>query len=141
MRDRGGSFGAAASRAASGAALAAVAGLALAEAAVFLFRAAGGGSAPVGGTARAGGLAFMAFHGVPVAFDATLRQLGTRPGGPVTVRLGAVPMLGTLVVGASLFLAARAIVRRASRARPVLGPLRRGLQGALVAVPYGIIAA
>src|SRR2546423_15694440 len=93
MRDRGGAFGAAASRAASGAAMAAAAGLALAEAAVFLFRAASGGSAPVAGTARAGGLAVTAFHGGPIAFDATLPQLGRRAGGAGTARDAATAQL------------------------------------------------
>ena len=124
-----------AARATAWAGVAAVAGVALAEAAAFAVRAVGGPAVSPGQTARTGGLLYLAFHGVPVRFDALLRTIGPRGGGPVHVSLGAAPTLGTLLIVVLLAVGGRRL------ARDGVGGVRGGLSGAAVAVPYGVACA
>lgn len=121
---------------------------------MFAFRAAGGPSAQAGATARSGGLLFLAFHGAPIEFQAAVRQIGGRAGGPVSVTLGLGALLGALVVVIALGLAGRAAARRwpsgatgstgsTSERSPGTedGAFALGLRGAAVAVPYAGLAA
>ena len=114
----------------------AVAGWAVGVLAVLLARAGAGGRAPFGETLRSGGLLFLWFQRVPVAFDpagtpTSLRSLGAFSPS-VTVGL----LLGTAGVVALLALGGRSVAEHAG------GPWwMRTLHGAKVAVPYAITVA
>ncbi len=111
-------------------------GLLLSEAIAFGFAVAGGSPGSPASIAQVGPLLFYAFHHVPLVFDAALRRPSAQPVS-LTLTVATAPMLGTLALGAALFVAGRLGARRAG---PRVGSLlAAGAEGTKVAVPYAVL--
>ena len=111
-------------------------GLVLSEAIAFGFALAGGAPGSPASIARVGPLLFYAFHHVPLVFDAAIRRPSAQPV-DLTLTVATAPMLGTLALGAALFVAGRLGARRAGRRVGSL--IAAGAEGAKIAVPYALL--
>jgi hypothetical protein len=111
-----------------GAVLAAAVAMVPAGAAAVGFHAAGASAASTAAVARSGLLLFLWFHHSALSFTTASGAAGLSFG------VGLALMLGTLIAGLALSRAGRAVADRAGGSA-----LNRGLHGAMVAVPYGMV--